>query len=64
MKPMIATTTDDLSARLDGDIVARLDALAPLVAPIGSKPTRTMAIRACIIVGLGVLEKRFAKETT
>jgi hypothetical protein len=41
--------------------VERLDALAPLIAPRGSKPSRTMAVRACILTGLDVLEAKHAK---
>jgi hypothetical protein len=50
-----------VSTPLDAAVVKRLDALAPLVAPRGSKPSRAMAIRACILTGLDVLEAKHAK---
>ena len=51
----------DVSTRLDAATVARLDALAPLIAPLGSNPSRSMAVRACILAGLDVLEAKHAK---
>ena len=50
-----------VSTPLDAAAVKRLDALAPLVAPLGSKPSRAMAVRACILTGLDVLEAKHAK---
>lgn len=49
------------STSLDAAAVKRLDALAPLVAPLGSRPSRAMAVRACILTGLDVLETKHAK---
>ena len=56
--------TDHFSIRLDADTVARLDALAPRIAPPGAKPVRAIATRACILAGLDVIEKQLdAAET-
>jgi hypothetical protein len=49
---------DHVSTRLDAPTIARLDALAPLLAPLGTKPARSIAVRACILTGLDVLEKQ------
>ena len=54
---------DHVSTRLDAATVARLDALAPLIVPLGVKAARSVAMRACIVVGLDVLEKQHAKPT-
>ena len=51
----------DVWTRLDAVFVARLDALAPFIAPLGSKPSRSMAVRACIITGLDALEAKHGK---
>ena len=52
-----------VSTPLDAAVVERLDALAPLIAPRGSKPSRAMAVRACILTGLDMLEVKHAKGT-
>ena len=49
---------DHVSTRLDATTIARLDAIAPTVTPLGTKPSRSMAVRAAIMTGLDVLEKR------
>jgi hypothetical protein len=46
---------------LDSATIARLDALAPLIAPLGTKPSRSVAVRACIFTGLDALESLLAK---
>jgi hypothetical protein len=48
---------------LDAETVARLDALAVVLAPLGVKPARSIAVRACILTGLDVLEARHAPST-
>ena len=53
-----ATSVSHVSARLNAATIARLDALAPIVAPLGVKPSRSMAILACILTGLDVLEEK------
>lgn len=50
-----------VSARLDAATMARLDALAPPIAPLGTKPSRSVAVRACIFTGLDALEALYAK---
>ncbi len=55
-----AKSLDHVSTRLDAATVARLDALAPRIAPPGAKPTRSMATQACILAGLDVIEKQLA----
>ena len=52
---------DAISTRVDAVTVARLDALAPLLAPLGAKPLRSIPTRACILLGLDVLEAQHAK---
>ena len=56
-----AASVDHVSTRLDAETVARLDALAPLIAPLGTKPARSIATRACILAGLDMMEAQFAK---
>lgn len=55
-----AKSVDHVSTRLDTEAVARLDALAVKLAPLGVKPARSIAVRACILTGLDVLEKQLA----
>ena len=55
---MSASSVDHVSTRLDAATVARLDALAVVLAPLGVKPARSIAVRACILTGLDVLEKQ------
>jgi hypothetical protein len=47
---------DHVSARVDAATMARLDALAPLVTPLGTTPSRSIAVRACILTELDALE--------
>lgn len=54
----LAASMDHVSTRLDAATIARLDALAPLLAPLGVKPARSIAVRASILTGLDVLEKQ------
>lgn len=56
-----AAGMDHVSTRLDAATVARLDALAPLIAPLGTKPARSVAVRASILRGLDALEAEHAK---
>jgi hypothetical protein len=56
-----ATSTDHVSTRLDTATTARLDALAPLIVPLGTEPSRSIAIRACILIGLDALEALHAR---
>jgi hypothetical protein len=49
---------DHVSTRVDEATVARLDALAVVLAPLGVKPARSIAVRACILTGLDALEKQ------
>jgi hypothetical protein len=49
---------DHVSTRLDAATIARLDTLAVVLAPLGVKPARSIAARACILTGLDVLEKQ------
>jgi hypothetical protein len=53
-----------VSTRLDAATVARLDALAPLIAPLDTQPARFMALRACLFTRLDVLEARHAQGRT
>lgn len=45
-----------VSVRLDADLVARLDALAARLACPWQEPRRSVAMRAAIETGLGVME--------
>lgn len=56
--------TDHVSIRLDAATVARLDALAPRIAPPGAEPVRAIATRACLLAGLDVIEKQFDAQGT
>jgi hypothetical protein len=56
-----AASMDHVSTRLDAATTARLDALAPLIAPLGTKPSRSVAVRACILTGLDALEALHAR---
>jgi hypothetical protein len=53
---------DHVSTRLDAATIARLDALAVVLAPLGVKPARSIAVRAAILTRLDVLESKH-KET-
>lgn len=57
-----AASANHVSARVDAATVTRLDALAALVTPPGIKPSRSLAVRACIVTGLDTLEARHAKS--
>jgi hypothetical protein len=61
-QPSAVAPLRQLPLRMDSAIVERLDALAPLIAPLGAAPNRTMAARACILVGLDVLEAKHGKK--
>ena len=52
---------DHVSTRLDESTVARLEALAIRIVPLGTKPSRSIAVRACILTGLDVLEAQVAR---
>ncbi len=56
-----AASMDHVSTRLDAPTIARLDALAPLLAPLGTTPARSVAVRAAILTGLDVLESQYPK---
>ena len=49
--------------RLEIPVIARLDALAPILIQLGTKPTRSDALRATILTGLVVLEPPQAAES-
>lgn len=49
---------DHVSVRLDEATIARIDAIAPSGTPSGVKKARSIALRACILTGLDVLEKQ------
>lgn len=54
----LAASKDHISTRLDAATIARIDAIAPFVTPPGAEENRSMAVRACILTGLDVLEKK------
>lgn len=56
-----AASANHVSARVDATTVTRLDALAPVVALPGIKPSRSIAVRACIVAGLDTLEAQHAQ---
>jgi hypothetical protein len=60
-KQTAATSVDHVSARVDPATTARLDTLAPLVTPLGTTPSRSIAVRACILTGLDALEALHGK---
>jgi hypothetical protein len=47
-----------VTPRLDPSVIARIDAIAPKIAPLGAQPSRSMAVLACILTGLDTLEKQ------
>jgi hypothetical protein len=49
-----------VSARLELTTIARLQALVPLLTSLGTPPLLSIALRAAILAGLDVLEKRYA----
>ena len=55
-KQTSALSVDHVSARVDAATAARLDALAPWITPLGTSPSRSIAVRACILTGLDALE--------
>jgi hypothetical protein len=54
--------TTHVSVRLDADTIERLDALGVVLAPFGTEPTRSIAMRATVLKGLEVLEREHAKN--
>jgi hypothetical protein len=55
-KQAAAASVDHVSARVDAATTARLDALAPRITPLGTTPSRSIAVRACILTGFDALE--------
>ena len=55
-----AASKNHVSTRLDESTVARLDALALRLVQLGAKPSRSVAVRKCILTGLELLEARDA----
>jgi predicted transcriptional regulator len=45
-----------VSVRLGPEVVARIDALADIMTPNGSDPSRSLVLRAAILAGLSQLE--------
>jgi hypothetical protein len=52
---------DHVTARVSASTIARLDALALLLTPLGARPSRSVPMRACLLTGLDVLEAQHAK---
>ena len=52
-----------VAVRLDPPTIARLDAHLPLYALPGRLPTRSDSLRAVILAGLGVEERRLVAST-
>jgi hypothetical protein len=55
----LSRASDHVSVRLEDPVVERADDLAALMTPIGTKVNRSVALRACILIGLPVLEKQY-----
>ncbi len=55
----MSSAKDHVSTRLAPAIIERLDTLAPLMAPLGTTPNRSVVVRACVLVGLDVLEGQY-----
>jgi hypothetical protein len=53
-----------VAVRLDPPTIARLDALLPLYALPGRSPTRSDGLRAAILAGIEVEERRLATSTS
>ena len=58
----MSSAKDHVSTRLDPATVERLDALAPLMAPLGTTPNRSVVVRACVLLGLDALEAEHARK--
>ncbi len=46
-----------VSARMEPAVIARLDALAEAITPMGNPPKRATAVRAALTAGLDALER-------
>jgi hypothetical protein len=53
-----------VAVRLDPSTITRLDALLPLYALPGRLPTRSDSLRAVILAGIEVEERRLPKSTS
>lgn len=49
---------EHVSVRLDLTILERVDAVAEQLAPVGSRPLRSVALRALILTGLQAFEQK------
>jgi hypothetical protein len=54
----------NVGVKLDPALVARLDALLPLYALPGREPTRSDSLRAVVLAGLALEERRLAASTS
>lgn len=55
----MSRASDHVSVRLEDPVVERVDDLAALMTPVGTKVNRSMALRACVLIGLPVLESQY-----
>ena len=51
-----AACPQHVSVRLPPETIARIDTLAGQLAPMGTEPSRSLAIRAALLTGLAALE--------
>lgn len=51
-----ANVDESVAVRLDEDILARVDALATVITPLGSRPRRGTTLRAIVLKGLEAFE--------
>lgn len=50
-----------VSVRLENPYIEDVDTLARLMTPVGTKANRSVALRACVLIGLDVLKKQYVK---
>ncbi|MFO0758628.1 MAG: hypothetical protein U0359_19195 [Byssovorax sp.] len=56
--PSTKPLEEHVSVRLGVDVLARIDAVAAQLAPFGSRPLRSVAVRALILTGLDTFEAK------
>ena len=58
----MSAASKHVSVRLETGIIEDVDTLADLMTPLGSKKNRSTALRACVLVGLEVLQGRYTTK--
>jgi hypothetical protein len=58
----VSLASKHVSVRLEQAYIEDVDTLAGLMTPLGTKANRSLALRACVLIGLEVLKKQYATE--